>query len=93
MAEVARETKVATQVAIGNQASEATRLLCEWVWGDAIGPVRQVVNWSSRPFWPQCIERPKEEQPVPDGLDWDLWLGPSPARPSAGPSAARSTRR
>jgi predicted dehydrogenase len=81
MAEVARETKVATQVAVGNQASEATRLLCEWVWGDAIGPVRQVVNWSSRPFWPQGIDRPKEEQPVPDGLDWDLWLGPSPARP------------
>ncbi len=81
MAEAAREAKVATQVAVGNQASEATRLLCEWVWGDAIGPVRQVVNWSSRPFWPQGVDRPKEEEPVPDGLDWDLWVGPAPERP------------
>jgi predicted dehydrogenase len=81
MGEVARETKVATQVAVGNQASEETRLLCEWIWAGAIGPVREVHNWSSRPFWPQGIERPKDEEPVPDGLDWDLWLGPAPARP------------
>src|SRR5262249_908899 len=26
-------------------------------------------------------ERPKQSEPVPDGLDWDLWLGPAPARP------------
>ncbi len=81
MGEVARETKVATQLAVGNQASEETRLLCEWIWAGVIGPVREVHNWSSRPFWPQGIERPKEEEPVPEGLDWDLWLGPAPARP------------
>jgi len=81
MAEVARATGVATQIAVGNQASEATRTLCEWIWDGAIGPVREVHNWSSRPFWPQGIERPKEAQPVPGGLDWDLWLGPAPERP------------
>ena len=26
-------------------------------------------------------ERPTTAEPVPDGLDWDLWLGPAPARP------------
>jgi predicted dehydrogenase len=81
MAEVARQTRVATQVAVMNQSSEDTRRLCEWVWAGAIGPVRQVVNWSSRPFWPQGLERPKEAQPVPQGLDWNLWLGPAPERP------------
>jgi predicted dehydrogenase len=81
LAEIARETGVATQIAVGNQASEATRLLCEWIWDGAIGPVREVVNWSSRPYWPQGIERPKEEQAVPAGLNWDLWLGPAPERP------------
>src|SRR5438094_3070800 len=70
-----------TQIAVANQASEDTRLLCEWVWDGAIGPVRQVINWSSRPFWPQGIERPKEAEPLPAGLDWDLWLGPAPERP------------
>jgi predicted dehydrogenase len=81
MAEIARATGVATQIAVGNQASEATRLLCEWIWDGAIGPVREVSNWSSRPFWPQGLERPKDADPVPEGLDWDLWLGPAPERP------------
>jgi predicted dehydrogenase len=81
IAEISRETKVATQIAVANQASEDTRLLCEWIWAGAIGPVREVHNWSSRPFWAQAVERPKETQPVPDGLDWDLWLGPAPERP------------
>jgi len=81
MAEVARETKVATQVAVGNQASEATRLLCEWIWDGAIGPVREVHNWSGRPFWRQGHDRPEKAEPVPEGLDWDLWVGPAPFRP------------
>ena len=81
ISEIARETGVATQIAVANQASEATRLLCEWIWDGAIGPVREVANWSSRPFWPQGIERPRETEAVPEGLDWDLWLGPAPQRP------------
>ena len=81
IAEVAREMHVATQVAVGNQASEATRLLCEWIWAGAIGPVREVHNWSTRPFWPQGTERPTQGDPVPPAFDWDLWLGPAPVRP------------
>jgi predicted dehydrogenase len=81
MGEVASQTKVATQVAIGNQASESTRLLEEWVAAGVIGPVRRVENWSSRPFWPQGINRPDSVDPVTEGLDWDLWLGPAPYRP------------
>lgn len=81
IAEIARETGVATQIAVANQASEDTRLLCEWIWGGVIGSVREVQNWSSRPFWPQGIERPKDPEPIPEGLDWDRWLGPAPERP------------
>jgi predicted dehydrogenase len=81
MAAVARETKVTTQVAVGNAASEDTRLLEEWIGAGSIGAVRRVENWSSRPFWPQGLDRPEEVQPVPEGLDWDMWLGPAPERP------------
>jgi predicted dehydrogenase len=81
MADVSRETHRATQVAVGNQASEATRQLCEWMWGGAIGPVRHVLNWSNRPFWPQGVSRPETEEPVPSHLNWDLWLGPAASRP------------
>jgi predicted dehydrogenase len=56
-------------------------MLQEWIAAGAIGPVRRVQNWSTRPFWPQGIPRPQTSDPVPDGLDWDLWLGPAPERP------------
>jgi len=81
MAQVAREMKVATSLPVNNPSSEATHLIAAWIADGAIGPVREVHNWSGRPYWPQGIERPKETQPVPEGLDWDLWLGPAPDRP------------
>ena len=81
MAEVAATTGVATQVAVGNQASEDTRLIQEWIGAGAIGKVREVYNWSTRPVWPQALNRPAGRPPVPAGLDWDFWVGPSPQRP------------
>jgi len=88
VAEAAREHKVATQMGNQGQASEETRLMCEYIWDGAIGPVREVHVWTDRPsrglfevYWPQGVDRPKEEPPVPETLDWDLWLGPAPYRP------------
>jgi predicted dehydrogenase len=80
MAEVAAETKVATQVAVARQASEETRRLRECISAGVVGPIERVHNWSNRPSWPQALDRPKDVQPIPDGLDWDLWLGPAPSR-------------
>jgi len=79
--EAAREAGVATQLGNQGQASESNRLVCEFIWNDAIGPVREVHSWSNRPISPRGIDRPKETPPVPEGLDWNLWLGPSPQRP------------
>ena len=88
VAELAREKKVATQMGNQGQASEETRRLCEAVWAGAIGNVREAHVWTDRPsqglfneYWPQGVDRPKDEPPVPEGLDWDLWLGPAPQRP------------
>jgi len=81
MAQVAREMKVATGLPVNNPSSEATHLLSSWISDGAIGPVREIHNWSARPYWPQGVDRPAEAQPVPDGLDWDMWVGPAPERP------------
>src|SRR3954471_24883054 len=87
MAQVAREHKVATQMGNQGQASEDTRLLCEMIWDNAIGPVREAHVWTDRPsnglfneYWPQGVGRPKDTPPVPATLEWDLWLGPAPQR-------------
>ena len=83
VAEAARRAKVATQLGNQGQASEESRLTCELIGQGAIGPVREVNVWSGPRFWswPTWEGRPSETPPVPDGLDWDLWLGPAPVRP------------
>ena len=77
----ARKAGVATQLGNQGQASESTRLVCEYIWDGAIGKVREVHSWCNRYISPRGIGRPKDTPPVPGTLDWDLWLGPSPERP------------
>jgi predicted dehydrogenase len=87
IAKAAREAKVATQMGNQGMAFEGNRLINEWLWDGAIGPVREVHAWSDRPthngklFWAQGVDRPQDTPPIPDTLDWDLWLGPAPYRP------------
>ena len=81
LTEAAREHKVVTQM--GNQGSsgEGIRQITEWIDAGTIGEVRRAHAWTNRPVWPQGLLRPDEAPPVPDELDWDLWLGPAPMRP------------
>ncbi len=88
MAEEARKYKVATQMGNQGQAEEGVRLLCETIWDGAIGQVREVHIWTDRPingtnavYWPQGVSRPTGEDPIPESLDWNLWIGPAPMRP------------
>ena len=81
MTRVAREMKVVTQMGNQGHAGEGLRLTYEFIRDGAIGKVHEVHVWSDRPIWPQGIDRPKETDPVPPTLDWDLWLGPAPNRP------------
>ena len=79
----AREHKVVTQMGIQGHSMDGLRLVTEWFNDGAIGPVREVHIWTDRPasWWPQGVGRPEDTPPVPDTLDWDLWLGPAPERP------------
>ncbi len=83
MRQVAQEAKVATQMGNQGQASEDARLICEHIWAGSIGAVREIHSWSNRrpDISPRGIPRPADQPPVPDGLNWDLWLGPAPIRP------------
>jgi len=81
MAAVAREMKVATSVTVNNPSSAATKQIMAWINDGAIGRVMEVHNWSSRPYWPQGVDRPAEAMQAPPNLDWNMWLGPAPERP------------
>ncbi|MFI5183502.1 MAG: Gfo/Idh/MocA family protein [Vicinamibacteria bacterium] len=83
LTETARKYGVATQMGNQGHSGEGIRLLCEWVWDGAIGPIREAHAWTNRPVWPSGseVERPADTPPIPAGLDWDLWLGPAHPRP------------
>ncbi len=83
LSQAARNAKVATQMGNQGQASEESRLLCEKIWDGAIGTVREIHGWCNRnpPICARGMARPEGSSPVPDTLDWDLWLGPAPFRP------------
>lgn len=87
----ARQYGVATQMGNQGHSSKGARQTVEWIRAGVIGEVREVHCWSDRPlrgtrfegkmYWPQGVPtRPVDKPPVPDTLDWDLWLGPAPHR-------------
>lgn len=80
LTEAARKYKVVSQMGNQGHSGEGVRLIEEWIADGAIGKVHDVHCWTNRPIWPQGMPRPVDRPPVPDGLDWDLWIGPSPMR-------------
>ncbi|OHB84823.1 MAG: hypothetical protein A2V98_20850 [Planctomycetes bacterium RBG_16_64_12] len=72
--------KLATQMGTQIHATDNYRRVVELVQCGAIGPVREAHVWCGR-VGPADGERPTEEPPVPENLNWDLWLGPAPWRP------------
>ncbi len=78
---LAKKHRVATQM--GNQGSsdEGVNLIREWIANGEIGEVTRVDSFTDRPIWPQGLNTPQEVHPVPDTMNWDLFIGPAPMRP------------
>jgi predicted dehydrogenase len=72
-----RVTQMGTQ--IHNDSHNNYRRVVELIQGGAIGPVKEVHVWCGKSWGGG--DRPKESEPVPRNLHWDLWLGPAPERP------------
>ncbi|MDP8243695.1 MAG: Gfo/Idh/MocA family oxidoreductase [Candidatus Hinthialibacter antarcticus] len=93
--EAAAKTKLATQMGTQIHAGDNYRRVVELVQSGAIGDVTETHVWVGRawglhPSQAECekakdivcvFDRPENTDPVPAGLDWDLWLGPAPYRP------------
>jgi predicted dehydrogenase len=86
---LARETGAATQLGTITHAGQNYRRVVEWIRSGAIGRVGEVHCWcdddkGAAPddgtlMWGD--RQPQQKPPVPDVLDWDLWLGPARYRP------------
>ena len=80
--ELAARKGLVTQMGNQGHASEGARLIKEWYQAGLVGEVKEVIVWTDRPKagWGfngnVKTEFPKGETP-PQGMNWDLWLGPS----------------
>jgi len=72
----ARETKRVTHLLAYGSGTDNGRIV-ERIKEGVIGPLREVHNWTNRPVWPQYTQLPTDTPPIPEGFDWDLWLGPA----------------
>ncbi|HMB63909.1 MAG TPA: Gfo/Idh/MocA family oxidoreductase [Eudoraea sp.] len=80
MTNIARDNGIVTQMGNQGASSDGSREAKEWILSGVIGKVYKVDCWTNRPVWPQGVPLPTEKHPVPDGLDWDLWLGTAATR-------------
>jgi predicted dehydrogenase len=92
--EAANKAGVATQMGTQIHAGDNYRRVVELVQSGAIGNVTDVHVWAGRAWgWHEneaaskaandivfVQDRPAKADPIPAGLDWDLWLGPAPER-------------
>jgi len=81
LAKAAEKYKVATQMGNQGYSNEGTRQCAEMIWSGVIGDVTEVHAWTNRPAWPQGVKEAPTPSPVPNTLDWDLWLGVAKDRP------------
>jgi predicted dehydrogenase len=79
LTEEARRRGLMTQMGTQLHATGEMKTFVEWVKSGVIGKINRVDLWSGKNWGGG--ERPTDTPPVPQTLDWDLWLGPAPYRP------------
>ena len=80
LTEAAQKYKVVTQMGNQGASGNGVRKMQEYYEAGLIGEVHTVKCWTNRAIWPMALETPTEKHPIPDGLDWDLWLGTAEKR-------------
>jgi len=81
MLEATRKYKVVTQMGNQGHAGPGLILWKKMMDAGAFGDIEEVHTWSDRPIWPQGMTEAAKEDPVPEGFDWDAWVGPAEMRP------------
>ncbi|MDB6052988.1 MAG: putative dehydrogenase [Verrucomicrobiales bacterium] len=80
VARVAKETGVATTMGNQGHSGDFIRQTCEIIWDGAIGDVSEVHAWTSATRWNTGLTGRPQDEKLPEGVNWDLWLGPREPR-------------
>lgn len=73
----AAKAGVTTQMGTQGHSSIETSLAVDLIKSGAIGKVKEVICWENKKanWWPKVTERKAQADPVPENIDWNLWLG------------------
>lgn len=78
---MAKRQGVVTQMGNQHRSNRHMKGARHLIHQGAIGAVREAHVWTDRPIWPQGMDRPAGQDPIPEHVSWDLWLGVAPQRP------------
>ncbi len=81
MAKMAAQQRVVTQMGTQIHSDAAYRTAVATLQAGVIGKVSEAHLWVSRSWVGPSAGRPSKTDPVPEALNWDLWLGGAPKRP------------
>ncbi len=83
----AKKYNVISQMANQGHATMGIRYVKEWYDAGVLGNVREVLAWfdgpefNERGYFLKPDSYPPKGETIPEGIDWDLWLGPAAYRP------------
>jgi predicted dehydrogenase len=76
--QMAAKSKAPAQMGNQGHCEEGYHRLCEFVWGGVVGKITETHSWTDRANGGTGPRPPV--LPVPAGMHWDEWIGPSPFR-------------
>ncbi|MCS7306177.1 MAG: Gfo/Idh/MocA family oxidoreductase [Thermoguttaceae bacterium] len=78
--QLVRQSKLVTQIGTQGGATDTFRRSIEVIQAGLLGRIQEVHCWINRGFPPSTRIDPNPD-PIPEGLNWDFWCGPSPLLP------------
>ncbi len=78
LVEAARKHGRIVQHGTQTRSSEVTARAGEVLRSGILGEIKTSKAWNVQRIVPQ---KPRADEPVPEGVDYDMWLGPAPKRP------------
>lgn len=79
----AAKAGVVTQLGNQGRSTIESRMAVELIQNGAIGKIKEVLIWENKNlnWWPKNTELRDKGDPLPEGFDWDLWVGVRDPRP------------
>ncbi|MCB1277556.1 Gfo/Idh/MocA family oxidoreductase [Prosthecobacter sp.] len=83
LAQEAAKAGVVTQLGNQGRSSIESRMMVELLRTKAIGRIKEVIMWENKKlnWWPKNTELRPQGDAIPEGLDWDHWIGVRTPRP------------